>query len=32
VGTADAKALRPGPTQRALTDVAAGLARLTRNK
>lgn len=32
VGTNDAKAVRPGPTQAALADVAAGLARLTRNK
>jgi len=32
VGTSDAKAVRPGPTQQALARVAAGLARLTRNK
>lgn len=32
VGTNDAKAMQPGPTQAALADVAAGLARLTRNK
>lgn len=31
VGTADAKAIRPGPTQKALAKVATGLARLTRN-
>jgi len=32
VGTSDAKAIRPGPTQQRLATVAAGLARLTRNK
>jgi hypothetical protein len=31
VGTADAAAIRPGPTQQALAEVASGLARLTRN-
>jgi hypothetical protein len=31
VGTSDAKAVRPGPTQQVLAQVAAGLARLTRN-
>jgi hypothetical protein len=29
VGTSDAKAIRPGPTQKTLAKVAAGLARLT---
>lgn len=32
VGTADAKAVRPGPTQAALADLADDLARLNRNK
>jgi hypothetical protein len=32
IGTSDAKAVRPGPTQRTLARVAAGLARLTRNQ
>jgi hypothetical protein len=32
VGTSDAKAIRPGPTQKTLGKVAAGLARLTRNQ
>jgi hypothetical protein len=32
VGTSDAKAVRPGPTQQLLGDVASDLARLTRNK
>lgn len=32
VGTSDAKAIRPGPTQKALAKVAVGLARLTRNQ
>jgi hypothetical protein len=32
VGTSDAKAVRPGPDRRRLAQVAAGLARLTRNK
>jgi hypothetical protein len=32
VGTSDAKAVRPGPTGQQLATVAAGLARLTRNK
>jgi len=32
VGTSDAKAIRPGPTQQQLARVSAGLARLTRNK
>jgi hypothetical protein len=32
VGTADAQAIRPGPTQRTLARVATGLARLTRNQ
>jgi hypothetical protein len=32
VGTNDAQALQPGPTQAVLEGVAAGLARLTRNK
>jgi hypothetical protein len=32
VGTSDAKAVRPGPTQAALARVASGLARLTRNQ
>lgn len=32
VGTSDAKAIRPGPAQQRLGLVAAGLARLTRNK
>jgi hypothetical protein len=32
VGTADAKAVRPGPTQQTLARVAAGLARLARNQ
>jgi hypothetical protein len=32
VGTSDAKAVRPGPTQAALADLADDLARLARNK
>lgn len=32
VGTSDAKAVRPGPTQAAVARVAGGLARLNRNK
>lgn len=32
VGTSDAKAIRPGPTQKTLAKVATGLARLTRNQ
>jgi Siphovirus ReqiPepy6 Gp37-like protein len=32
VGTADAKAIRPGPTQKTLAKVATGLSRLTRNQ
>ncbi len=32
VGTSDAKAVRPGPTQQAVGRLSAGLARLTRNK
>jgi Siphovirus ReqiPepy6 Gp37-like protein len=32
IGTSDAKAIRPGQTQQQLARVAAGLARLTRNK
>jgi hypothetical protein len=32
VGTSDAKAIRPGPTQKQLAKVATGLARLTRNQ
>lgn len=31
VGTAEAKAIRPGPTQKALAKVSTGLARLVRN-
>jgi len=32
VGTSDAQAVRPGPTQAAVARLAAGLAKLTRNK
>jgi hypothetical protein len=32
VGTSDAKAVRPGPTQRQLARVATGLARIVRNQ
>jgi hypothetical protein len=32
VGTSDAKAIRPGPTQKTLARVAVGLARLARNQ
>ena len=32
IGTSDAKAVRPGPTQDAVARVASGLARLARNK
>src|ERR1043166_2834148 len=32
VGTSDAKAIRPGPTQQELGRISAGLSRLTRNQ
>ena len=32
VGTSDAKAIRPGPTQKELARISAGLSRLTRNQ